>query len=211
MGTKWRKQPRATAIATSIPFILLAFLLAHFIAYILIFLVSDVLIIQGTLLFWPLMILGFFIGAVVRHRAWRRLREADYLVCPVCEYSLHGLGSSGCCPECGEACDVSSVREHWIEMLNTALRREGCIRLSDREMKTYIWVSTPLLALAIALFGSLYVVTDHVTEGFLVAVFTVGPSLLILQVIIGWIMAQRAKPLDHEMRKDEPHTGADAG
>jgi hypothetical protein len=172
-------------------------------------LVYDVRIIYGPELIIVPMFLGMLISAVMRHRAWRHLRDVDFLVCPVCEYRLHGLASSGRCPECGGAYDAQTVREHWNHMHERAITREGCLRLSDSEMKAYIWISIPLYALGIVLFGARHF-PGRLTGGLPCLLFFLPFVLMLLPVLIGAGMSQRAKLRDREMRKGKPNTDTDA-
>ncbi len=196
----WRKQPRAARIGTFLPCIIIALIFAYTILFQVIDEMYGIRIVyRGEMILVPLA-LGMFIGAVMRHRAWRRLRDADFLLCPVCEYRLHGLGSSGHCPECGEAFEVKSARNHWRDMLGATIKREGLVRLSDREMNSFIRISIPLLVIGSVLLGTQFAraMGGPVPGWFPVAPFLLGFALLFLQVLIGMGMSLRARYRDYD-------------
>lgn len=50
---------------------------------------------------------------IVKRRFEKRLRRADYLLCPECGYNLCGTASPSRCPECGRAYDRDEVVTLW--------------------------------------------------------------------------------------------------
>ena len=60
-------------------------------------------------------LLGLFASTVWlwERRLMRRLRAADYKLCPQCGFVLMGHKGSFNCPECGEACDLDKIQAAW--------------------------------------------------------------------------------------------------
>ncbi len=46
-------------------------------------------------------------------RLVKKLRAADYKLCPHCRYDLTGHESLFKCPECGKACDIGKIQAAW--------------------------------------------------------------------------------------------------
>ena len=72
-------------------------------------------VIATTLFIW--MIFEMWIRRSKRRRSLRkRIEDCDYLVCPICLYSLNGLGLQGNCPECGQSFHQRSLPTVWREL-----------------------------------------------------------------------------------------------
>ncbi len=56
-------------------------------------------------------------------RRFRRLLDADLLICPQCDYSLEGHVDGGRCPECGYVFTPESLRELWVDVLKLSRRK----------------------------------------------------------------------------------------
>ena len=56
------------------------------------------------------------------HRALARLRDAQFLICPQCQYNLRASINTGQCPECGTKFDLARLRRDWttryVRLLN---------------------------------------------------------------------------------------------
>jgi hypothetical protein len=68
----------------------------------------------------PLLVGGLLIAVpavVLERRLLSRVRKAELLVCPRCEYSLANSGERGICPECGRPFEIESVRRAWVSCL----------------------------------------------------------------------------------------------
>ena len=46
-------------------------------------------------------------------RLVKKLRAADYKLCPHCRYDVTGHESLFNCPECGKACDIGKIQAAW--------------------------------------------------------------------------------------------------
>lgn len=60
-------------------------------------------------------LLGVWVSAVWlwERRLMRRLRAADYKLCPRCGFVLMGHEGSFNCPECGATCDLAGIQAAW--------------------------------------------------------------------------------------------------
>ncbi|MCZ6651848.1 MAG: hypothetical protein O7D91_02340 [Planctomycetota bacterium] len=59
--------------------------------------------------------LSLWLAAIVlwEKRLMRRLRAADYKLCPHCGYLLTAREGKFNCPECGTACDINKIQAAW--------------------------------------------------------------------------------------------------
>ena len=51
-------------------------------------------------------------------RQVQELEHEDFFVCTTCGYKLHGLSSSGRCPECGEPYAHAELRRRWLKAID---------------------------------------------------------------------------------------------
>ena len=78
----------------------------------------------------PWYLLVFVLGLwlcvrVVRRRLNRYVAMHRFEVCTTCGYPLSGLGSSGCCPECGETYEINEVVNVWQYWATGGRSRRG--------------------------------------------------------------------------------------
>lgn len=67
--------------------------------------------------------------AKAHYRSIEVLKSSAFLVCPGCLQSLHGLGMTDRCPECGRSYVAAELRRTWMDAyqvhLNRATSTEG--------------------------------------------------------------------------------------
>ena len=80
-------------------------------------------------------VLWLFAIVLWEKRLVRRLRAADYKLCPHCGYSLKGheskFESQFKCPECATACDIDKIQDAW-RSFRPVVTGGGFIRNLDR-------------------------------------------------------------------------------
>ena len=62
---------------------------------------------------FPYPAISFLLVALWDRRLTRRLKAAEYKLCPECGSHLTGLSGETACPECGVPCDIEQVVNAW--------------------------------------------------------------------------------------------------